>query len=142
MGTNDDSVPISELAEMGVCERKIYLRAKYGARTSKDRQAHQRRGEEVHLAAYQQSRPDEGQTPSDKRCFIASCVYGADAPKTNHLRHFRDSKLRRSVPGRLFIRTYYLASPHVVKLLVRVPALKRLARRVVDRLVELTGGPA
>jgi hypothetical protein len=77
MKVPDDSIPISELGEVAICERRVYLKRKYGARTSAQREARLDRGNMVHKAAFDQRNPEV--SGSDRRCFIASAVFGPDS---------------------------------------------------------------
>ena len=67
------------------------------------------------------------------RCFMDSY----DCPEVWTLRRFRDIVLKKRIPGRLFIRTYYAISPGIV---VRYGHAKRFTgfcRRRLDKLVAL-----
>ena len=48
---------------------------------------------------------------ADKRCYIASSLYGYDSPETQRLRQFRDNVLMRCALGRVVVRFYYTHSP-------------------------------
>ena len=49
-------------------------------------------------------------------CYIATCVYGSyDCPEVWTLRRFRDETLGGSLPGRLFIQSYYALAPKAVR---------------------------
>jgi len=49
-------------------------------------------------------------------CYVATCVYGSyDCPEVWTLRRFRDNVLKKSAPGRLFVRAYYAVSPRLVE---------------------------
>ncbi len=69
---------------------------------------------------------------SDRRCFVASAVYGLDDPRTDALRAFRDRSLMPSTAGRALVSAYYRASPSLVSVLDRVPALRSPARLALD----------
>jgi hypothetical protein len=47
-------------------------------------------------------------------CFIATSIYGGDAPETDILRAFRDNTLAKSGFGQAFVNVYYAVSPVVV----------------------------
>lgn len=128
----EKSVAVSELAEVAVCPRRVYLRHKHGKRTTRQQQAHQRRGIEMHRQAEQQSRPDA----PDKRCFIATAVYGQDARETDRLRRFRDERLMPHQVGRWCVATYYRISPALAALAARHKTLRRTCRWILDRIVE------
>lgn len=134
----DDSVPISELGEVGICERRVYLRQKYGARTSAQREKRLERGTSIHQAAYEQRRPDE--KVQDKRCFIATALYGEAAFETAHLRDWRDEVLMKSALGRRAVALYYRVSPRIAVKCERSRWLSRYMRIVVGTAVWVTGG--
>lgn len=72
---------------------------------------------------------------TDKRCFVASYLYGVEDPRTETLRQFRDNTLQCSPGGRILIAIYYRLSPMVIKISKRASWIDRLLRRIVDRLV-------
>lgn len=69
---------------------------------------------------------------SDRRCFVASAVYGLDDPRTEELRRFRDARLLPSAVGRQAVRAYYLTSPLLVLVLDRLPLLAGPVHRILD----------
>ena len=69
-------------------------------------------------------------------CYIATAVYGSyDCPQVWTLRRFRDLALRATWYGRLFVRTYYAVSPHLVRLFGNKEWFKRFWRKFLDRMV-------
>lgn len=69
-------------------------------------------------------------------CYIATSVYGSyDCPEVWVLRRFRDDRLKRTAPGRAFVRSYYAVSPTLVRFFGGVGWLKEIVRRPLDRLV-------
>ena len=133
----DDSIAASSLAEVGVCERRVYLKAKFGERTNRDRQARLDRGTDLHDKAFSQSRPDQP-SASDRRCFIATAVYGPCAPETDALRKYRDRALLTSKGGRTLVAVYYKVSPMIASMCDRSPVLRRTLRKVLDQVVVWT----
>ena len=80
------------------------------------------------------SKPDE----SKKGCYIATCIYGSyDCPEVWTLRRFRDNILDKNLFGRLFIKTYYLISPKLVKYLGDYSLFKIVWRKSLDSLLQL-----
>ena len=70
------------------------------------------------------------------KCYIATAVYGSyEAPEVRTLRRFRDEVLSKTIPGRVFIRTYYTVSPPVARRLENAGRVNRLVRRLLDRIV-------
>ena len=74
-------------------------------------------------------------------CFVATAVYGdPEHEKVHLLRQFRDSRLLQSRVGRQFVRCYYLVGPWFGRRLERSPVLRRVCRRLLDRICSrLTG---
>lgn len=65
-----------------------------------------------------------------KGCFIATACYGDyDTPEVLRLRQYRDQTLSASLPGRLFIRLYYLLSPPLAHWLSRSEQRRAWVRR-------------
>lgn len=74
----------------------------------------------------------------DKRCFIASHLYGVDDPRTNQLRAFRDRVLMPNRFGAFLVSVYYATSPFLVSLCRKNKFLDGIARWIVDRFVSFT----
>ena len=128
------SLSATELAKLGLCETQLVLDRAHGeGRVSAKAQAARRRGVVVHERALEAAVAAGG--PKDGRCFIASAVYGPDAPQTEALRRWRDTRLNGSLLGRLAIGAYYRVSPGVANILRRYPLLRQLARRALDAMV-------
>ncbi|MDE6432702.1 MAG: DUF2726 domain-containing protein [Lachnospiraceae bacterium] len=76
--------------------------------------------------------------PTGKKngCYIATCVYGSyDCPQVWTLRRFRDSNLRRSWFGCIFIKVYYAVSPVLVKMFGDKKLFKALGKKCLDVLI-------
>ena len=69
-------------------------------------------------------------------CYVATCVYGSsDAPEVRALRRFRDRKLKKSAPGRAFVRLYYRLSPTLVKHFGKYRLFRTISKAPIDALV-------
>jgi hypothetical protein len=137
------SISATELAKLGLCEKRLYLDSIYGrGRDTAEQKEAKARGNDVHeasrLAAL--ATPASPRAARDTRCFIASAVYGPHAIKTDQLRAWRDDVLMRSEPGRLFVRVYYAVSPPIARALLRWPAAAGLVRQLLDRVVAVVTG--
>ncbi|MBI4649194.1 MAG: hypothetical protein HY738_22020 [Bacteroidia bacterium] len=65
----------------------------------------------------------------DKRCFIASAVYGTDnCVELDILRNFRDEHLMNKKTGKILVELYYRISPPVANWLAANTFLKKLVR--------------
>lgn len=89
-------------------------------------------------AAGGESRPPASPVPhiprssTDRRCFVASAVYGADDPRTDQLRQFRDTYLMGSATGRGVVQLYYTLSPGLARAIATVPGLRPVVVRALD----------
>ena len=73
---------------------------------------------------------------SNEGCYIATCVYGSyDCSEVLVLRRFRDTVLKRSLPGRAFIRVYYAISPKLVHWFGNTGWFCRFWRRFLDKMI-------
>jgi DNA-directed RNA polymerase subunit RPC12/RpoP len=71
-----------------------------------------------------------------KGCFVATATYGdEDIIEVQLLRAFRDTVLRRSLMGRVFIWIYYKMAPYPAWVVERVRLLRYLARLVLDGII-------
>jgi len=130
-------VRATDLAQMGFCEQACLLKETLGDVDTRESADAKRRGNAEHerfhvqvSAHHNQSRKEAG--ASDRRCFIASAVYGVDDPRTEQLRRFRDGALATSRAGRLLVTLYYRVSPSIADTLCRFPRLRPIAGRVLD----------
>lgn len=132
-------VTASDLAEMGFCELKCLQKARLGnvdtARSSQAKRAGRQEHERFHEEVTRHHDAAVGQRGvSDKRCFVATAIYGIDDPRTQQLRVFRDRTLMGYMAGRLFVRIYYRLSPTVVATLATIPSLTRPTRYLLDHI--------
>jgi hypothetical protein len=68
----------------------------------------------------------------NKKCFIATAVYGApDANEIVLLKDFRDKILIKNIIGRIFINIYYFVSPPVANFITNKPKTKRLVKNLL-----------
>ena len=68
----------------------------------------------------------------DRRCFVATHLYGSDHPNTCLLRGYRDQRLASHTTGRVFITVYYAISPYLVIAARKLPLISRFMRYFVD----------
>lgn len=142
----ETSVSITRIVAASFCEQKVVLDRTYGPKKTAEVACKAAQGDREHLRferegkllaargpiTPQQVPASASETGADRRCFIASAVYGVDAPETNMLRAWRDRVLKVSFLGRCFIRFYYRVSPRVAMLINGRPWLQRQARRMLD----------
>ena len=126
-------VSVSDLAQMGRCERLVVFEQLYGSRrTARQRQA-RARGLVEHEQFYREGIAASAQADRNGRCFIATCLFG-EAWQTEVLRRFRDEALRPSAWGRWVIRLYYRGAPGICVVLRRWPALQVPMRVVLGAI--------
>ena len=69
-------------------------------------------------------------------CYIATAVYGSyDCPEVWVLRRFRDYSLKKTKPGRAFIKLYYAVSPRLVQRFGQSKGFGSINRVYLDRFV-------
>lgn len=126
-----DEVTAKELAEMGFCEKRVQLAHLYGDHVTPEQQEARLRGREAH----QRYLVDGMASSGDRRCFVATCVFGPDAVETHVLRAYRDTLLLRRWWGRWVVTVYYRVAPSICRVLMWSPmataGLRRFLRIVV-----------
>jgi hypothetical protein len=129
------AVRASELAQMGVCERRVVFEHRYGKRHTAAQRAAIRRGLQEHERFFR-----DGVRITDKRgrCYIATLTFGA-GPETVVLRRFRDRILRSNATGRWLILAYYKTAPAICAVLARWPWLQPLVRTLLRPMVWMAG---
>jgi hypothetical protein len=69
-------------------------------------------------------------------CFIATAVYeDYNSKEVLRLRKYRDEKLKNSIWGRIFIRTYYTISPPISEIIKKHNILKKLIKPILDKII-------
>ncbi|MFT4192104.1 MAG: hypothetical protein QM617_11365 [Comamonas sp.] len=124
-------VSATDLAKMGFCEKQVQLAHLYGERTT----AEQRKGMARGQAEHQRYLREGMAATADRRCFVATCVFGPDAAETQVLRTYRDAVLMRRHWGRWAVKAYYWTSPAVCRVLDRSPAMAACVRAVLRIVV-------
>lgn len=124
------AVSATQLAEMGYCEQRVLLAHRLGERTTPAQTRARARGNEAHLRYFVQ-----GVAAKDRRCFVASCVFGPDALETQQLRGYRDAVLLPRWWGRCLVALYYRVAPSMCRLLERWPAALSLTRTALRKVL-------
>ena len=98
-------VSASDAGRAAYCPQ--YLVHKHqGADPSKEAVRNRERGAAKHA--------DLNRQVQDRRCYIATYLYGSDDPRTDRLRTFRDEVLMSCAAGRIMTSIYYRISPSLV----------------------------
>jgi hypothetical protein len=127
-------IAASELAKLGYCEAKTLFDRQYGERPTKLQVARKQDGKAAHRRFHRDAL-EYGVQGSDRRCYIATYVFGVDAPETNALRAFRDRALLPRAWCRPLVRAYYISSPLLCRLFPLIPGAAEIARSALRRLV-------
>lgn len=135
-------VSATELAQMGTCERMIWLEQRMGRRRTAQQEAAVRRGLAEHARFFDQSKRLMNSKSEHRtgRCFVATMLLAQRPQATPHLvalRAYRDHVLKRSMLGRRLVLHYYRMGPMLCRILTRHAWLQRPARAVVVGLARL-----
>ncbi len=126
-----DEVSATELAEMGFCEKRVQLAHLYGEQATPEQRRAMARGQADH-----QRYLEEGlAATADRRCFVATLVFGADARETKVLRAYRDAVLLRRRWGRILVAAYYWVAPAGCRIMARSPAIEAGVRQMLCAVV-------
>ncbi|KZC32644.1 MULTISPECIES: CFI-box-CTERM domain-containing protein [unclassified Rhodanobacter] len=132
--SEQDYLPATALASLGFCEVKLLNEVRFGKQSTATQKAAAGAGIEEHerfhqvvSALHNQPRPAQ-----DRRCFIATAMWGSADPRTQQLRDWRDRVLLTHGFGRGVVRAYYAISPWMVRLMERCPGLRVPAERVLE----------
>lgn len=129
-----DYLPATTLAALGFCEVKILNEARLGKVTTAEQAKAAEDGVQEHERFHQavSALHNQGRPAQDRRCFVATAVWGGDDPRTQQLRDWRDRVLLTHAFGRALTRAYYAISPWLVRLIHRWPGLRGPAERVLE----------
>ena len=131
----------TELAQMGVCERRMHFEATLGKRKSAAQERDSGRGTVRHDRFHRDAvryRPGVKTSEPRNRCFVATAVFG-ESPETRTLRQFRDTVLQRHWIGRAAIAVYYFVGPWIADLLLAGRRRQAIARALLRPVVRLAG---
>jgi hypothetical protein len=125
---------ITEIVSTVYCEQKMLFDRERGDATPSSVRAKAEQGTIEHRCFEREGRI---KSASDRRCFVASALYGPFASETDYLRDWRDQSLSKTVKGRLFIRIYYTLSPYFVRFLVGKPRTTAFVRYLLSRFITI-----
>lgn len=136
-------VAVTQLVNMTKCENQTLLNTVYKPKLANDVKQRQKEGISDHkkfeklnnkYANNSQRVISEMNKSSDRRCYVATAIFGNTSPETIVLRKWRDQTLSQYYAGRLFIQAYYKISP----LLLRVmPSwTKPITKSILIRFVQ------
>jgi hypothetical protein len=76
---------------------------------------------------------------SDPSCFVATYLYGSKSSEVIFLRAWRDDFLKKSYPGKVFIRCYYFFSPHLIRHAGNLSSFNFFAKFLVKKILYFIG---
>jgi len=120
-------VSASDVGRAAFCPHYLELK-KRGVKASRQAEASRARGNASHDELNRMSQ--------DKRCYIASHLYGIDDGRTEALRSFRDNTLLRHHPGKVLVNIYYRLSPTLVTISSRSAVAEHCLRYMVNGIVK------
>lgn len=123
-------VSASKIGRAAFCPHSLELEAK-GAAVSSKAKAARLKGDIAHEKINQQTQ--------DKRCYVASHLYGIDDPRTQCLRRFRDDYLVSHFLGRILTSIYYRLSPSLVTLARHHKATDKALSKIVGFIIRKLG---
>lgn len=101
-------ISATELVSIIKCEKQSVLNKE--RKFENDAYTEQRRLEGI--KAHSQF---EKQNIQDKRCYVATALYGQNAYETKLLREWRDTYLQKYITGKILIKIYYKISPFLLR---------------------------
>lgn len=120
-----DWVSASDTGRASYCPHHLELKHK-GSKPSTSAKSAMIKGDEAHNKL--------NRIANDKRCFIATHLYGEDHRDTILLRKFRDKHLMNCWYGQLSIKLYYALSPTLVCLARRINLIDQALKITVDNI--------
>lgn len=132
------SVAATDLAKIGSCEN-IVLNKSQGRKIKLSSASKRsiRAGNKAHNSHERNTGEFQGE---DKRCFVATEIYGPEAEETRALRQYRDTQLLSRWYGRVLTRCYYALSPMMVNTIRFLPSLRAPVVRVLNSIVYYVKG--
>lgn len=119
-------VAVTQLVNMTKCENQTLLNTVYKPKLANDVKQRQKEGISDHkkfeklnnkYANDSQRVISEMNKSSDRRCYVATAIFGNTSPETTVLRRWRDQTLSQYYAGRLFIQAYYKISPLLLRMM-------------------------
>lgn len=119
-------VAVTQLVNMTKCENQTLLNTVYKPKLANDVKQRQKEGISDHkkfeklnnkYANDSQRVISEMNKSSDRRCYVATAIFGNTSPETTVLRKWRDQTLSQYYAGRLFIQAYYKISPVLLRIM-------------------------
>ena len=134
--SHKDRIAITDVVAIVYCERQAVLDRKIGRRRTADVERMATEGRQRHKTFEKKGRQQQ-----DSRCFVATAIYGADAPETIALRAWRDRCLMPCAAGRALVSAYYRLSPLALHVIAALPGARPFIKRLLDRFYRHLAAP-
>lgn len=137
-------IAVTQLINITKCENQTVLNTIYKPKLDKEIKERQKMGIKDHKKFENMNNKYSGDTArvvnemnktNDKRCYVATAVFGAYSPETLILRKWRDEKLKPILIGRLFIKIYYKLSPFLLRVLPKWT--NPLSRIILNNIIKV-----
>ena len=130
-------ITATELASLATCEYKTMLDYWYGKGASTKTKEQRRAGQAEHDRHHKEATrwATKPAATEDKRCFVATELYGPDAMETRSLRSWRDTTLSRLPFGAVLISIYYRISPGIAEYLHKHRWARWIVRKILNGVV-------
>jgi len=132
-------ISASQLGSACVCEQQALFDSQRGLQRTADQKERIDNGvrthKRLHAAACTAYANVETSSP-DRRCFVATHLFGADGVETEFLRCWRDSALMKTLQGRVIVGLYYRWSPIVVRAMDQSEFLKAITKWGIRKLIK------
>lgn len=131
------SISVSELgAYAGSCEMQGHLKYHHGvaksAKTAQSVSGERLHAQMAHQAiAYERARGKA----VDRRCYVATAVFGGDSDQARILRMWRDTELKGWLFGGALITLYYGVSPLLCRYIKKGSVLERAIRACLNLFI-------
>ena len=123
---NEKWISASDVGRAAFCGHSLELKNK-GIETTQFAKAAMKKGDIAHDEFNRQA--------EDKRCYIASHLYGIDDSRTDTFRAFRDAVLMKNFHGRMVITIYYKLSPFVITIARKSTLIDTKLKYIVNYLL-------
>lgn len=117
-------IAVTQLINITKCENQTMLNLVYKPKQDKEMRARQKEGIQAHKQFENLNNKYSNNTEkvvhqmnkrSDKRCYIATAIFGNNSEETILLRKWRDENLSTNYLGKIFIKAYYKLSPYLLR---------------------------
>lgn len=127
-------VTVTDLSKMAVCEKQYVLGKIHGNPENKKMLQGTINHHHFENSSWQKW---ERQLSGQKRCYVATALWGEEDARVQQLRLYRDEVLLKSKMGIIFIRFYYLISEKMVNTkFFHYPLIKKIIEKTLQGIIK------